>query len=146
MTITKANPTVLSLVGMGVPPYSARGLSQTLTPIAASQHLERTINGELVDFSYEPMQKYKSTISGNDQMPPACDGVWSGKIIEVECIAELCTSEYALLGRTAVLGSLRDEAGFTTYRPKLTMMVVNFSQDQDEYGRQIGWSLELEEV
>jgi hypothetical protein len=81
MPFTKDDPTELRLVGMGVPPYSARGLSQSLEPIDAAMHLERTINGELLDLSYEPMQKYKSTISGSDQLPPAVDGVWPGKLV-----------------------------------------------------------------
>jgi len=34
-----------------VPPYSARGLTQTLTPIAAAANMRRTINGELLDLS-----------------------------------------------------------------------------------------------
>ena len=50
----------------------------------------RTVNGALADLSYEPFRKYKSTISGQDQEPPAVDGVWPGPAVEVGCVAELC--------------------------------------------------------
>ena len=62
---------VLTLSGIGVPPYSARGASQTLEPIASSQQLRRTINGELIDISRAEFRKYRSTISCVDQQPPA---------------------------------------------------------------------------
>lgn len=42
-------------------------------------------------------------------------------------------------------GSIAGEA-FLLYRPKLSMMVVGFSQDTDEFAGAPGWSLELEEV
>ena len=62
---------MLTLSGIGVPPYSARGASQTLEPIQASQQLRRTINGELIDISRAEFRKYRSTISCVDQQPPA---------------------------------------------------------------------------
>jgi hypothetical protein len=145
--ITSNDPTVLRLEGMGVPPYSARGLSQTLEPIDAQQHIVRTINGNLLDLGYEPFQKYKSTISGKDVEPPACDGVWAGKVVFVDCIVELSVQAIAPLGRDPVdYDAVRVVKGFTIYRPRLVMMVFHFSLDQDEYGRAIGWKLDLEEV
>lgn len=146
--ITKDNPTLLRLEGMGVPRYSARGLTQSLNPISASQHIERTINGGLIDLSYTPMQKYASTISGNDQRPPAVEGVWPGKIVIVDCIAELCKEgEDANFDRPVVdYDAVRTEAGFIFYRPRLIMMVMNWNMDEDEWARGVNWSLDLEEV
>jgi hypothetical protein len=69
--------TVLTLSGIGVPPYSARGLTQTLEPIDAAAQLRRTVNGALRDFGYTPFRKYRSTISCADQEPPAVYGVWA---------------------------------------------------------------------
>lgn len=144
--ITKDNPTLLSLVGMGVPPYSARGLTQSLAPISSAAHLERTINGELLDLGYAPFQKYASTISGSDQRPPACDGVWPGKIIIVDCIAELAVYGTPPFGRDPVdYDSIRFENGYSYYRPRLTMMVMNWSMDADEWAAGVSWSLNLEE-
>ena len=81
---------LLTLGGIGVPAYSARGLTQSLEPIDAAVQLRRTVNGALADLSYEPFRKYKSTISCQDQEPPAVDGVWPGQLVEVGCVAELC--------------------------------------------------------
>jgi hypothetical protein len=138
---------VLTLSGIGVPPYSARGASQTLEPIQASQQLRRTVNGELIDISRPEFRKYRSTISCAEQQPPAVDGVWPGQVVTVGCISEL---SYLTAGgspaRTPVTGSSRTEGAYTFYRPSLTMRVVTFSQDTDEYGAETSWSLELEEV
>ena len=138
---------MLTLSGIGVPPYSARGASQTLEPIQASQQLRRTINGELIDISRAEFRKYRSTISCVDQQPPAIDGVWPGRVLTVGCISEL---SYLTAGgapaRPLVSGSSRTEGDYTFYRPSLTMRVVAFSQDTDEYGAAVSWSLQLEEV
>ena len=137
----------LTLSGIGVPPYSARGASQTLEPIQASQQLRRTVNGELIDISRPEFRKYRSRISCAEQQPPAVDGVWPGQVVTVGCISEL---SYLTAGgspaRTPVTGSSRTEGAYTFYRPSLTMRVVTFSQDTDEYGAETSWSLELEEV
>lgn len=143
--ITASEPTVLVMVGIGVPPYSARGLSQTLEPINEALHVERTINGELLNLGYEVMQKYKSTIIGSDQRPPAVDGVWPGTLVTVDCIATLSYPEGGTAGRTPVVDGVL-ENGYVTYRPRLEMMVINFSIDEDEWGATVGWKLELEEV
>ena len=138
---------VLTLSGIGVSPYSARGASQTLEPIGSSQQLRRTINGELIDISRAEFRKYRSTISCVDQQPPAVDGVWPGQVLMVGCISEL---SYRTAGgapaRPVVAGSSRTEGDYTSYRPRLTMRVVSFSQDTDEYGAEVSWSLQLEEV
>lgn len=146
MIITKDSPTVLSLVGMGVPPYSARGLTQSLTPIGEAAHLARTINGELLDLSYEPFQKYRSTITGADQRPPAVDGVWPGKLVIVDCISELTVLGGPPFGREPVdYTSIRSENGFSTYRPRLVMMVTNWTMEGDEWAAGVTWTLDLEE-
>ena len=138
---------VLTLYGIGVPPWSARGASQTLEPIQASQQLRRTVNGELIDISRPEFRKYRSRISCADQQPPAVDGVWPGQVVTVGCISEL---SYLTAGgapsRMPVAGSSRTEGAYTFYRPSLTMRVVSFSQDTDEYAAEVSWSLELEEV
>ena len=139
--------TLLTLVGVGVPPYSARGLTQTLEPIEASVQLRRTVNGALADLSYEPFRKYKSTISCQDQEPPAVDSIWPGQVVTVECVAEL---SFPTAGsgpaRPAVVASERAEGAFTFYRPILSMRVTGFSVSRDEYGAAVSWQLQLEEV
>lgn len=137
--------TVLHLDIMGVPPYSARGLTQTLDPIQAAAQLHRTVNGTLVDFSGTQFRKYKSTISCNDQNAPALEGIWPGMTVVVDCVAEL-GYETSTGGPSRPVVASRTEGDFTYYRPRLTMKVMNFTQSRDEYGHQISWVLELEEV
>ena len=142
-----ADQTLLTLSGIGVTPYSARGLTQSLEPIDASVQLRRTVNGALADLSYEPFRKYKSTISGQDQEPPAVDGVWPGQVVEVGCVAELCfLTASASASRPAVAGSERTDGAFTFYRPVLTMRITGFSVSRDEYGAAVSWQLQLEEA
>jgi hypothetical protein len=146
MSLAENQDTLLVLAGMGVPRYSARAITQTLEPIQEAAHIERSINGGLIDFGYSPFRKYKTTITGNDQRPPAVEGVWPGKIITVDCVAELSVVESMPLERPAVPGSQYTEEGYVFYRPQLTMMVFSFSMDADEWKAGVGWSLEAEEV
>lgn len=131
-------------------PYSAAGLKQSLSPIDESKQIERTINGELIDFSYTPMQKYKSTITGSDLRPPAVDGVWPGKEVVVDCIATLSfmTDVGVTFARDPVdyEDGVWFEQGFTVYRPRLRMLVMDFQLDEDEYGAVVGWHMDLEEI
>ena len=148
--VSRSDPTVLRLVGIGVMPYSAAGLKQTLEPIAEAQQIERTINGELLNLSYDAMQKYKSTISGSDVRGPAVDGVWPGKRVTVDCIATLSFDNNGsnTFQRTPVdyETAVWFEAGFCVYRPQLEMMVMSFTLDEDEYGSVVGWRMDLEEI
>jgi hypothetical protein len=140
-----AGETLLALSGIGVPPYSARGLSQSLEPIDIAANLQRSINGALIDLSSPSFRKYKSTITGNDQRPPSCDGVWPGRQVVVDCIAELAFADGGAAQRPIVAGSDYSEAGFTYYRPQLTMVVTGFQLTTDEWGAAVGWTLTLEE-
>ncbi len=139
--------TILALTGMGITPYSARGLTQSLEPIEAIKTARRTINGALKDLSQPQFQKYKSTINGTDQDPPAVDGIWPGMVLTVDCIAELAApTNSAGPIRPIVPGSQRDADGFTFYRPRLSMMIVGFTVTKDEWGATVSWQLQLEEV
>ncbi|TCN30348.1 hypothetical protein [Sinorhizobium americanum] len=142
-----ANETLLVLTGIGVAPYSARGLEQTLQPINGAGQLRRTINGTLVDLSETQLQKFTSTITGSDQLAPALNGIWPGKQVTVDCIAELCyPTATGSPDRPVVGGSSRVEGTMTYYRPQLTMLVTDWQTREDEWGKQVGWSLQLEEV
>lgn len=139
-----ADTTVLTLTGMALPPYSARGLKQTLEPIGGAAQLMRSVNGDLTDVSDPLFRKYQSTITGGDQDPPALSGIWPGMEVTVGCIVELASNGSG--DRPAVSGSSRTADGITFYRPELTMLVTGFNVSHDEYDRQIGWTLTLEEV
>lgn len=137
----------LVITGIDLPPYALRGVSQTLEPISGSSVQRRTINGTLVNVASSVMKKYRSTISGNDQQPPALNGIFPGDTVTVDCVAELA---YKTAGgsadRTVVSGSSRTDGDYTFYRPQLTMILVNYNVQRDELNDTVSWSMELEEV
>lgn len=139
--------TVLRMTGIGVPPYSARGLKQTLEPIGQASQMKRTVNGDLDDVSFEGFRKYKSTISGTDQQPPNFNGKWPGLTVIIDCIAELAYAhdDGETPDRPVVPGSEFVEGAHTSFRPRLTMRIVNLTIQQDEYQRQVAWTCEVEE-
>lgn len=138
--------TLLQLTGVGVPPYSARGLTQTLEPIGQASQLRRTVNGALIDVSAPQFRKYRSTITCNDQQAPAVNGIWPGMVVVVDCVATLSYVVGGSADRTIVPGSSYVDSGFVIYRPRLTMRVVSHNQSKDEYGAVTNWNMELEEV
>ena len=131
----------LLIAGIGLPAASIRGVSQTLEPIAASAQLMRTVNGALVDVSAAAFRKYASTIRCSDQAPPAFDGIWPGALVTVDCVAELVHAVGAAPARPVV--DSRTEDGFVFYRPRLTMRVLSFEVDRDEWGAVVAWTMTL---
>jgi hypothetical protein len=138
--------TLLEISGMGIAPYSARGLTQTLAPIGAASVQRRTINGALDDLSREQFQKYASKISCTDQTTPAIDGIWPGMELTVDCVVELVVPTGSPLSRTPVPGSQRTIGAFTAYRPRLTMRVTSYNVSLGEFEADVQWELELEEL
>ena len=140
--------TLLVLSGNGVAPYSARGLTETLAPIAATVVPVRTVNGDLINMAPPQMQKYALTLSCTDINPPALSGVWPGAMLTVWCVSELgFDTMTGAAERPIVPDSSRMEGDITYYRPALDMMVVGpWSQATDEYGASVAWTLPLEEV
>lgn len=137
----------------GVNPYSIRGLSGTLKPIALASgddKLARTVNGTLIDISAPQMRKYRLEIQGDDQAPPALDAVWVGMAVTVDCMVELSYytggSPPGSPGRSAVTGSVRTEGNFTYYQPQLSMRVVELEVQRQEWAANSSWSLVLEEI
>lgn len=69
-------------------------------------------------------------------------------ILTVDCVSELAYADTtdAEPERNVVEGSEYTEEGFVYYRPQLTMMVMDYRTSYNEYGVEVNWSLELEEV
>jgi hypothetical protein len=130
-----------------LPFYSARGLTQTMTPIGASKSQRRTINGQLVNLSLSQFRKYASRISARERRPPAIDKVFPGAELVIDCVYLL---SYATIGgspsRTVVSGSLFVENSWTFYRPQITFLVAGLSVGFDEWEADNDWSIDLEEV
>ena len=134
----------------GVNPWSARGLKGTLSPIDAignGSNLRRTVNGTLIDLTPPQMRKYKLEIAGDDQAPPALDGVWPGMEVLVDSNVELA---YLTAGgapaKPVVPGSERIEGDFTYYAPRFQMRVTEYQVERSEWDAAYSWSLALEEV
>jgi hypothetical protein len=134
----------------GVNPYSARGLRGTLTPIDMAKGIDklaRTVNGKLIDISAPQMRRYQLQVSGNDQAPPALDGLWVGVPVTVNSHVELAyLTTGGLPTRPPVTGSVRVEGDYTYYAPQFSMMVVDWQIDREEWEQNVTWSLTLEEV
>lgn len=138
--------TMLVLSVMGVPLYSARGLSQTLEPIDASKNMRRSINGVLTDIAHAQFRKYKSKITCTDMRTPAVDGIWPGMTVVVDCVAYLSYPSGGAPQRPPVSGSSYTEGSFVFYRPRLTMMMVSNSAQMDEWAGTVPWELDFEEI
>lgn len=140
--------TTLTLSGDGVQPYATRGASQTLNPIQEATQVDRTVNGKLVNLSFDDgFQKFASTISCNDQTSPAFEKSWPGLTVTVGCIAELCyKTDGGSPSRPVVAGSERTDGDYTFYKAQLTMIILGYSTQTDEYGALVSWSMQLEEV
>lgn len=138
--------TLLIMTPIGVPLYSARGLTQTYTPITEAKPTpRRTINGEARFLGGNQMRKYESTITCTDQNAPPFSGVWPGDTLTIDCVFEL---SYKTVGgspeRTVVRS--RTVGDFTLYCPRMTFMVVDFETSFVEYEAENQWRLTLTEV
>jgi hypothetical protein len=138
--------------GFVLSPWSARGLTQTIEPIAAQgalgQTLRRSINGALVDMTSPIFRKLKSTVTCSEHEMPALDDAWLGQVVTVKCVAELAYLTGGTPARTVVSGSSRTDAstGLTYYRPQLTMMVTAIRSSFAEWDALWSWQLDLEEL
>lgn len=140
---------LLSIVELGMPEHSIRGITQSLAPIDQATNLKRTINGELDDVSDPAFRKFQSTIQCKDFASPGLDGVWPGQILTVHCVIERCvegSTSTAGFDRPPVPNSIREWGGFTFYRPIIVFRVIKYAEDFDEYPGDLAWQLELEEV
>lgn len=130
-----------------MPFYSARGLSQTLTPIGASNVQRRTVNAQKVDLSLSKFRKYASVISARDVRPPLREDIWPGRVVTVGCAYLLF---YATSGgspaRTPVSGSQFIEGSFTLYRPEINFMIGTPQGSFEEWEAGVAWAVPMEEV
>lgn len=141
--------TLLTISSFGNMLFQARGLTQTLEPIAGASQLERTINGKLLDISAHQFRKYQSKITVPSEVyPTPVDGIFPGQQVTVDCAISLAyiTSLPGFPKRPAVSGSSWAENGYTFYRPSLIMLIKQVSTQFDEWKNAVSWSIDLEEV
>lgn len=141
-----AYDTLLVITGIGIPPYSARGLTQTWGFIPAAKNFRRDVNGDPVNLSPAQFQKYLTSITCTDVNPPAINGIVLGLQVTVDWVEEF---SFLTIGgapaREVVEGSLRVEGDFTFYRPRMLMQVRDFSGSVAEWDALTPWQLDLEE-
>jgi len=148
MSIAAGDGTDLVISGHGIPRYSARGLTQTLSLIDPSAQLFYSVNGALLNFSPPQFRKFRSTISCTDVLPPALAALWPGVIVDVDCvspIAYLTSVGSPVPDRTVVRSEIVHDHTYDWLR--LTMGVIGpWTQSTDEYAAQTSWQLELSEA
>lgn len=114
--------------GIDLGDYAIRGLVATLTPIPNSG-LKRSVNGTLLDWTMPQFEKFAVQISCDDLDPPTLTGIWQGALITP-------TFDSNTLGvSNQTDGSL-----------KLECMLDSWNVTHDDYGRAIGWQLNLLEI
>ncbi len=148
MTTLPEENTLLIMTPIGVPLYSARGLTQSLTPVREAKPAPvRTINGEARFLGGSQMRKYDSVITCTDHNAPPFSGLWPGDTVVVDCVCELSYADVtgAAAERTEVEDSERTVGGFVLYRPRIEFLVVDFNQTFNEYGAEYVWQLTLTE-
>jgi hypothetical protein len=155
---TLAEITLFNIVGIGVPPYSARGISEVLEPIQGSGQMFRDINGTLHNLGVTQFRKFQLSVTCTDMDSPALNGVWPGDTFTVHCQTEMSYPEGSTPVRTPVTGSERigqraeidggGPDGFRYYRPQLTMMVMSYQIGTADGWEDVGvnWQLQLQEV
>lgn len=136
--------TQLVLSGIDLSPYSTRGLKMTLEPIDEKSQLERSINGELLDFSSDRFKKFKCSISGDDQRPPGLDGIYPGATVTVDAIVPVGLNGTS--ARTTVGTDIDEDDGHSFTRYQLVCMVVMFSIEAAEWEAGVAWKLDLLEI
>jgi hypothetical protein len=159
----------------GLPPESARNCQQELSPVPNGE-FRKSVNGDLLFLETADRRRYRSVISCRDVNSPLMDGIWIGSQLTVGCIQTLWQAinpgELNIrLIRPAVDRSVcavnrfgkpvrffksghdrvelhrpHREKIFVCFRPWLTMKVINFSLETDEWGMSGGWRLILEEI
>ncbi|MBZ9705389.1 hypothetical protein LB543_01425 [Mesorhizobium sp. ESP7-2] len=142
--------TFLRLDPVGVPPYSARGISEAFS-LDGDAQLARTVNNVLIDLGAGEDEKFKLTITCTDQNMPALDGVKRGMELTVDCATEFVYmtaggSPSRPAASTTDDPATRTEGAFTLYRPRLIMLVADYQLGFDEWGAACNWSLALIEV
>ncbi|MDR2724447.1 MAG: hypothetical protein LBB25_04615 [Holosporaceae bacterium] len=158
----------------GLPPESARNCQQELSPIPNGE-FKKSINGDLLFLETNERKRYRSVISCKDTNSPVIEKLWVGSQLSVGCIQNLWQVlnpgerkirliRPAVADSVCVVNKIGDavphtlmddeielqktyaEPIFVCFRPWLSMRVVSFSLDTDEWGMSGGWKIILEEI
>jgi hypothetical protein len=143
--------TILALISMGLPFYSARDLKETRTLIkdikANKQDLPRSIGGTLMNLVPPQFLKYEIKItSPGDIAPPAFDKVYAGTPVTVWSTLPLSYAVGGTPSRGVVSGSSVTSNGFVSYRPIHVCLVTDVTGEIEEWKGKMPWEIVFEEV
>jgi hypothetical protein len=119
--------TLLSIDGVDLSPWAARGITMTLEPIQQAANLARDCRGALADISLAQFQQHKVSISCSDHEAPELTGIWPGADVTIVCIPGL--------------GVANTTGDVLTILAKITAWNVS----KDEWSAEVAWKLEAEQ-
>lgn len=165
---------VLTINGLGLPLFSARGCRQELVPIP-NGHFRKTVNGDLCFIKLSDRQRYKTIIKCKDVNVPAFGNFRIGSIVKIDCIQSIWQNieagtqsielirdfvdgsvlvinengqdvPFSLNGKKIELKSQNDSNLFVSFRPSLQMLITHFVAECNEWDLTHEWRLEAEEI
>lgn len=144
--VTSTFQTHFELSGAGLPPYSARGGTQTLGWIGAATYQRRTVNGAMKDLALPQFRLFAIGFNGQDQRPPFA--YRPGAIVTLYSAQLL---GYKTVGGTKERPKVPEsteiiEGDWTFYRPMLECMVESVSMNFEEWTAGQSWSIALNEI
>jgi hypothetical protein len=123
-----SDSTLLAITGITIPDYAIRGLTLNLQLINASDGLQRSINGSLLDLTAPQFRKYKATLTCEDQDVPTLTDIWQGQIVTITCIPGV--------------GPANNTDGTLT----MNMMVDAWTTSRAEWDALTSWSIDFLEI
>lgn len=114
--------TELVISRAGFPPFSARGVIQTLEPLLCGE-MRRTIDGRLVYTGLEGHKKYRSMVRCEDKTALSLGNIWRGSEVGVACLSTLIQE---------ISGD--KEACIPLLRPAVPGSVIVYDEQQNVYG------------
>ncbi len=156
-------------------PLSHSMCRQILKPIPQS-FLRRTVNGQLINCGRVTMQKYRSIIICEDQLPPPFDACWVGSLVKIQCIQAIaqpikaltkkatlarkpiggkvdflgaegpCNIPYEIEGENLLFSQSLPVDCWLVYRPLLITRVIDFTWETEEWETKNSWHLVADEV
>jgi len=153
--------TVLRIDGIPLPAGSSRGIKQSISPIDNGP-LVRMMSGALRDLTRPALRKYQSTITFTDVWAPCLAALQRGQEIVLDCVVEFVEpvgidqvrphvddSLYFVDAESRVVDPTDPEAEpavFRVYRPRLTVLVLRWESERDEYAETVTSTLEVGEA
>ena len=145
--------THLEIPEIGIVGGSSRGIRQSIEPVSNGQAYY-DVFGVLHHTSRPALQRFRTTIMGEDVWAPAFGDLWYGMDLTISAACDIIQPVSQAPCRPVVTGSLRyldaqsnvlpSSTGAThfAFRPILNVKVINWQTEEDEYGSTVAWTIE----